>query len=178
MLQWISGLLDRIFAVVGALLCAQTPMFIQQYIHQLSGHVYELKYQLNTIEQTASSRGKTLPQYIQKFIDSSDYDFFSQGQIMQGMIERTNSLSQAFQEITSASVFSKPFVFIRHLDWDIVKDTYTHFQIGIPLTFEGLIYSLAGICIGYAIFQVLSRVTLLLYQTLFDRNKHTSLTKG
>lgn len=54
MIKWIGGLIDRIFAVVGALACLQFPLFLQQYQQHLSGHVVELQIQIQAMQRAAS----------------------------------------------------------------------------------------------------------------------------
>jgi hypothetical protein len=65
--------------VIGAFVASQIPEFIQQYTQRLAGHVNELYRLLNQMRQVASYSNKTLDQYIQKFITSSDPDFARQG---------------------------------------------------------------------------------------------------
>lgn len=152
MLQWFGGLLDRICAVVGALAVSQIPLFIQQYKHQLSGHVAELQIQVDAMRQAASHSGKTLEQFIKKFVDSQDGDFSLQGEIMQSMVSRWHSLSDAFFALKDASLFTKPVVFALHFNPAIAKETMDSFVPGIPLSLEGGVYALIGIGVGYFVF--------------------------
>lgn len=164
MSNWLIGFFDRAFAVVGALACAQAPMFIQQYGHQLSGRVAELKLQVQSIEYSASLGQKSLEQYVQRFLESGDLDFARQGELMQRMTERYNVLSIAINELNSATVISKPFIFIKEFNWDIASSTFSQFQPGIPFTFEGLIYAIAGIALGYGLFALFMTIVRLCYK--------------
>ncbi len=156
MINWLSNLLDRVFAVGGALICFQAPVFMQQYGHQLSGRVEELKLQINGMMNVAIQGQKTLPQFIQRFIESGDPDFMRQGQLMQWTSERYEKLSEAYQALTHASVISKPFVFLRDFNWTIAQSTFNEYQPGISFTFEGMVYGLLGIGLGYGLFYLLS----------------------
>src|SRR5690606_12726079 len=39
----------------------------------------------------------------------------------------------------------RPFVFIRHLDPEIARATWSIYQPAVPTTLEGLLYALAGV---------------------------------
>lgn len=152
MLKCICGLLDRICAVAGALLLSQLPLFMQQYIQQLSGHTEELQVQVEAIKAAATHSGKTLEQFIQKFIESSDIDFTRQGDIMLAMLNRWYTFSDAFSTLQTSSVFKRPFVFLSYFNLDIAKSTWHNYSFGLPLNIEGLIYALLGIMFGYLFF--------------------------
>lgn len=65
MFKWIGGLMDRACAVVGAVVFAQAPLFMQQYSQQLIGRTAELKLQVDGMKQAANLSGKTLEQLTQ-----------------------------------------------------------------------------------------------------------------
>lgn len=165
MSNWVTGLFDRVFAVVGALACAQVPMFIQQYSQQLTGRVAELKLQVGSIASAAAQGSKSLPQYIQRFIDSGDQDFMLQGELMQKMTLRFGKLSGALDDLSTTSIWTKPLVFIRDFSWDIAQSTFADFQPGIPFTLEGLVYALIGIGLGYGLFSVIASLWRFSYRT-------------
>ncbi len=157
MFKWINGLLDRIFAVAGALLFSQAPVFIQQYKQQLAGRVAELQSQVEKMRWVAHQSGKTLDMYIQKFVSQSDADFARQGELMQGMVMRHADLSTAHQALFESTVFSRPLVFARHFDFAIAKQTYSSFEFGFLFSIEGLVYSIIGVGIGYFAYYLFSR---------------------
>lgn len=152
MFKWIGGLIDRIFAAAGGVLFSQAPLYMKQYAQQLSGHVAELRYQVDAMRQAATNSGKTLEQFIQKFVDSNDIDFVRQGDIMSAMVNRWYSITEALVALQDSSVFTRPFVFIKHMNWDIIKSTWSQYVFGIPLTLEGLIYAVLGIIFGFCVF--------------------------
>ncbi len=163
MMSWLTGLLDRTFAVLGALVGTQAPMFIQQYHQQLSGRVAELKLQIEAMTKIAVQGQKTLQQYIEHFIQSGDPDFMRQGELMLALNDRYETLLHAFQQLTSASALSKPFIFIREFNWDIASSTFVDFQTGVPFTLEGLGYGVIGIGLGYGVFCVIAKTAKLVY---------------
>lgn len=180
MSNWLTGLFDRIFAVVGALVCAQAPMFIQQYSQQLSGRVAELKLQVGAIANVAAQGNKPVTQYIQRFLDSGDQDFMLQGELMQKMTLRYGHLSEALTDLGTSSMWSKPFVFMRDFSWDIAQSTFTDFQPGIPFTLEGFIYALIGIGLGYGFFALIAFIARFFYNciaNLFRRPAGASTTR-
>lgn len=158
MTYWFISLLDRVFAVGGALICVQAPMYIQQYGHQLSGRVAELKLQVNGMMNAAAEGSKTLPQFIKRFLDSGDSDFMRQGQLMLASAERYEELSGALNSLNHSSAISRPFVFLRDFNWEIASATFSDFQPGISFSLEGLAYGLVGLGLGYGLFCLLSKL--------------------
>jgi hypothetical protein len=155
MIRLISKLLDRAFVVVGALVLSQTPLFMQQYTQQLSGHVSELHLQIDAMRRVASHSNKSLEQYIQKFLNSTDDDFRGQGEIMRGVMERWAYLNDGLQAFQTAKVWERPYIFVKYFSWEIGTAAYHNYRIGIAFTLESLIYALAGMILGYLLFLIL-----------------------
>lgn len=158
MFKWLVTLLDRLFAVAGALVFSQAPLFIHQYSLQLAGHQAELNLQINTMRQAALQTGKSLDQYIQKFISSTDHDFQLQGEIMQAMVVRWNHLSETLSSLQDSSLFHRPFIFLQHFDTEIVKSTANNFHLGIPLNPEGACYAVIGVIFGFLTFFIIRKI--------------------
>jgi len=156
MFKWIGGLFDRLCAVVGCLLFLQLPLFMQQYQQELKGHVAELEWQVSLITNAAQLSGKTLDQYIHKFMTSGDIDFARQGEILSAMVVRWNALSNSLNALNHASVWERPYFFFSTFNYEIVKSSLETFQVGIPLTLEALVYGLLGMLLGYALYRVFS----------------------
>lgn len=151
-------MLDRIFAVLGALLFIQFPVFMEQYVMHLAGRVDELQYQVLLMREVATQSGKTLKDFIAKFTESSDLDFSRQGELMQGMVQRLSSFSDSLASLLNANFLSRPFKFLFHLDWEVVKSTFSMYKVGLFLTFESLIYALIGIVVGYYLYQIIHTI--------------------
>jgi hypothetical protein len=154
----VTALLDRIFAAAGALLLAQMPMFMVQYSQQLAGRSGELGLQLDAIRRIASDSGKSLPQYIDKFVAAGDPDFTRQGELIHQMATRYQFLLDSETQLSEASPFAKPFIFMQQLDWEVAHSTWQHFQFGIPFNLEGLTYALIGLVGGCLLFLILNRL--------------------
>lgn len=172
MLNWVGGLFDRICAVIGAVICAQAPLFMQQYAQQLIGREAELRRQVDAMRQAAGVSGKTLEQLIAKFGANPDSDIVLQGQLMQNLVDRWHSFTDALLAMQNSSVFERPFVFLANLNIDTFKSTLQNFAIGIPLTPEGGVYAVIGIVIGYSVFSTLRKLmrALLIACHLVKRN--------
>lgn len=162
-LRSFNGLLDRIFVVIGAFLGCQIPEFVQQYTQRLAGHVDELQRLLTQIRQIASYSHRTLEEYIAKFSLSSDPDFVHQGQFMQGILERWQTLNQALVELTQSSIWLRPYVFFKGLQPDIAKSTFKDFQPGLNLSIEGFFYAGLGMLLGWTLYRLVSMCILLGY---------------
>jgi hypothetical protein len=158
MLKWIGGLMDRAFAVLGAILFAQAPLFMQQYTQQLIGREAELKLQVDAMRNAAAISGKTLEAFIRKFAESGDIDFSSQGEAMQAMVGRWHQLSDALAAMQNSTMWGRPFAFIYHLNGDAFGSTLTNFHAGLPINLEGGAYALVGIVFGYFVFATLRKI--------------------
>lgn len=174
LIRMLSGIIDRLFALAGALSFSQTPLFIQQYRQQLFGRVEELNLQIRVLHDAAKLSGKTLEQYIDKFIQNPDIDFSRQGMIMQGLVQRWTELNQSLHALTEADLWKKPLVFIHYYNKDVAEATWRHFELGIPLTVEGGVYALFGMAIGFFTFFVLKSTLSIFWKgclSLFNLRK-------
>lgn len=152
---FLQKILDRFFVVFGAFLFFQFPLFIHQYQQQLIGHVYELEWQVVTMRDAASKSEKSLDQYVKKFLNHPDPDFSRQGMVMNRILTRWEKLTTSLLRLQQASILTRPFMFLRYLQWDIFKSTAETFQPGISFTLEGLVYALLGMINGYLLFHLL-----------------------
>lgn len=144
----IQKILERIVISLCVILCMQLPFFITQYTHQLRGHIDELKWQVEQMGMSASFSGKTLDEYISKFIKNFDPDFANQGIMMRSIVHRYEKLSHACMQLKNSSIFTRPFVFFRYVQLDIFSATFKDFKMGISFTLESIVFGLIGIFIG------------------------------
>lgn len=155
--SFINNLLDRLFVVAGAFLGSQIPQFIQQYTQRLAGNVDALQKLLTQLRNIALFSSKSLEQYIQKFRDSSDPDFISQADFMQGILMRWQDLHQTLDHLTQSSIWLRPYYFLKDLQPDVAHSTLESFQPGLSLTIEGLCYAGVGMILGWAFYQLISK---------------------
>lgn len=168
MWEWLGGLLDRICAVIGAVIFVQIPLFINQYTQQLFGRESELRLQVDAMRNAANLSNKTLDQYVGKFIQNADVDFSHQGAIMQAMIDRWHTISEGLSALQDSSVFTRPFVFFAHFNSDTFSGTLKEYTFGFPFTIEGAVYALLGILVGYFLVCGLRKVCLYC-RSIFQR---------
>ncbi len=152
---WMIKIIDRLFTLACALGFVQIPLFINEYMHQLVGRQAELRLYVEAMQKSAAISNKSLEQYINKFLQSADIDFIQQGNLMESMVERFSRISDALSSLQTASLGTRPFVFMSHLDSAIFQSTFKHFTIGVPFTWEGAIYAIVGVVIGYCLFSCL-----------------------
>lgn len=170
MIKLLSKVIDRLFVVAGAILLLQAPLFIQAYRQHLAGHVAELTWQVDEMQQIATESGKTLDDFVQKFVQNTDKDFSRQGKLMEKVISRQRDFSIALSRLNNASILSRPFVFLWNYNHKIASTTLSMFSLGVPLTFEGVVYALVGMLIGFAVFAFLRKIV----RTVFGIKGSTS----
>lgn len=153
-----SGFLDRVLCVVGAVLFSQGPEFIQQYLQRLGGHVDEARRQVEQFRHTAEQSGVSLEQLIAQTNANSDAAVAKLGGVMSTAAERLHSLEASQAAITQASIFERPFVFLRHADLQIAQSTWNIFKPAVPTTAEGLVYALAGMLVLLLLYHVAFRI--------------------
>ncbi|MCB1114577.1 MAG: DUF2937 family protein [Chlamydiia bacterium] len=151
-----TKIVDRCFAVLGALIFMQAPAFIQDYTQVLLGHLSESSWEVDQLKRIALKAGKPLDQLIQKYQDNPDIDVALQGDFIQTLVLREEGFRQAYFNLSHANPFQKPFVFAKYLQWDIVKETTSVFTPSVPMTLEALIWGAFGLLVGYSFFRLLS----------------------
>lgn len=158
MFRFVGSLCDRICAVLAAIIFMQLPLFISQYMQQLTGREAELRLQVDAMRQAARISGKSLEELINKFVSSSDGDFIRQGELMQSMLERWEGMFKSLVSLQQSSIFAKPFNFILHLNTETFSSTLKNYSFGLPVTIEGAIYAFCGLVVGYLLFSGLRRL--------------------
>lgn len=158
MWKWIDGFLDRLAALSGAILFSQWPAFMEQYVQNLSGRVAELQIQVDQLNSLAASFHKTVPEYVNKFLNSQDPEFRAQGIVLQSLTDRFSYLQTSLQTISSAPVWQKPFSFLTTFQWDVAKNAYKQFSPAFSLTLEGIVFAFVGLCVGVSLYRVVRSV--------------------
>lgn len=158
----VSYVIDRLFIVCGAFVGSQIPAFMSQYTQHLRGHVDELNHLLGQLTKVAAQSGKTLDVYIQKFLVSSDSDIVAQGEFIQEIISRTHHLSGMLKELNESTLWTRPYVFLKNLNYDIVQSTYYHYQPSLNFNLEGLCYIGLGVLVGFVTFKLLAKCMKLM----------------
>jgi hypothetical protein len=149
-----EGLLDRLLCVLGAVVFSQVPEFMQQYLQRLGGHLDEARRQLRQFQQAAEQSGLTLDRLITQTATNADTAVAKLGVVMTKTVTRVETLESAQSAMENASLWSRPFVFLRHMDSSIAHATWSIFKPAVPTTAEGLVYALCGMLILNAIYHL------------------------
>lgn len=139
-----DGVIDRILCVVGAIAFSQFPEFMQQYLQRLGGHLDEARRQLARFRDVAAQSGLSLDHLIHQTNANPDPAVAKLGGVMADAALRVDTLETAQSALQHASLWSRPFVFLRHVDGSIAHATWAAFKPAVPTTVEGLVYAAAG----------------------------------
>jgi hypothetical protein len=144
--------LERALCVIGALAFSQLPEFFQQYLQRLGGHLDEARRQLEQFRDTAAHSGLTLDQLIDQTNAAREPVVAGLGKVMADTELRVQVLSASEAAIRDASVWTRPFVFLRHCDPRIAHATWLAFKPAVPTTAEGALYAGAGMLVLLALY--------------------------
>jgi hypothetical protein len=145
-------LLDRILCVAGAVAFSQAPEYMQQYFQRLGGHLDEATRQLRQFEQVAAQAGESVSAFATRAQASADTVMARMGDIVAATIVRVDDLSAAVAALRHATPWSRPFVFLEHVDMEIARATWRAFKPAVPTTFEGALYAAAGMVVFLALY--------------------------
>lgn len=159
-----EGLLDRLLCVFGAVVFSQAPEFMQQYLQRLGGHLDEARRQLQQFQETAAQSGLSLDRFIAQTSTNADTAVAKLGAVMSGAVARVDTLESAQSALQHASLFSRPFVFLRHVDSSIANSTWSIFKPAVPTTAEGLVYALCGMLVFIAIYHLGVKYPIVRFQ--------------
>ena len=146
-------LLDRVLCVLGAAGLSQAPEFFQQYLQRLGGHLDEARRQLAGFEEVARKSGLSFQQYIDLLRSQPADAVANTGARIAEIQTRVESLSAAEAALRGANLWERPFVFLRHADWDIAGRTWEVFKPAMPVTAEGFVYAAAGMVLALVLYQ-------------------------
>ncbi len=149
----IGGILDRAFSAAGALAFSQIPAYMDQYLLFLKGMLQESRRQVESVQDRASLSGKTLQQFIDKHLASPDPDFSASGLIMKDTLQRYENYRLAVADLEHSTVFQKPFYFLYHFDFSLIKEI--NYTPSIPVTMEAGVYALAGLVFGLIVYTII-----------------------
>ena len=138
-----------LFVLLCTALFAQFPIFVDQYLMRLEGHLAESSHQIDAFTQAAFAGGKSLDQYITKFLAQSDPDFLAQGRVMQAAVGRHHFLTSACAALQSANPFVRPVVFVRYVDRTLLAETWDGFTPGLLITLNLALWAFIGFVCGW-----------------------------
>ncbi len=150
-------ILDRVLCAVGAIGFSQFPEFIQQYLQRLEGHLDEARLAVDRFKDAAAQSGMTLDQLIAGASQNPDPSIGKLGEVVRLASVRVSDLASADAALRQASLWTRPFVFLRHVDWSIARATLSIYRPAVPTTAEGLLYALAGMVSVLVLYHVFIR---------------------
>ncbi|HZF47304.1 MAG TPA: DUF2937 family protein [Polyangiaceae bacterium] len=164
MLRFSEGLIDRLLCVLGAVSFTQVPEFIQQYLQRLGGHLDEARRQVEGFTKVAALSQLTARELIERTAQNPDEAVARLSSVMREAIERVEHLTAAEAAIRDASAWTRPFVFLAHMDPAIAGATWDVYRPAVPTTLEGVVYAGFGILVLWGLYYGLLRypVTALL----------------
>jgi hypothetical protein len=77
--------------------------------------------------------------------------------VVQEAVARVGDLAAADDALRHASVWTRPFVFIGHLDAGIARATLAIYRPAVPTTAEGLLYAGLGMVLVLALYHLAVR---------------------
>lgn len=156
----VEGILDRVVCVLGAVFAAQTPEFFQQYLQRLGGHLDEARRQLVAFESAAEAAGKPWARFVADTSANTDPGLAQLGHTMAATADRVAHLASAQAALLDASIWTRPWAFLRHLDTAIAHATAAVFKPAVPTTAEGLVYAGAGVALAFGLWHFVVRLPL------------------
>jgi hypothetical protein len=150
-------LVDRILCVAGAVLFSQLPEFMQQYLQRLEGHLDEARLVLSRFRDAAAQSGMSLDQLVAGSSQNPDPSMGRLGAVVGQAIARVDALSAADTALRQASAWTRPFVFLAHMDGGIARATLSIYRPAVPTTAEGLTYAGFGVVCALALYHLAVR---------------------
>lgn len=151
LLRPVLELIDRIVCIVAAIALAQAPLYIEQYVHVLSGALAEAKIAYTDLEKRAASLMPPLSveEFISHHLQSEDEVFQASGKHFQEQVLRYENYQLAYEKLTTCSLLQKPFVFLQYKNDALLQAL--DFKPGFPFSTEGLVYGLIGALLGFVL---------------------------
>ena len=152
----IGALLDRIVCIVFAVVFAQGPVYIAQYLDVLAGARMESEKNLRKVQEQAEDNGVTVEDFVSRLLGNSDPLVRSSGETIQNLLVSYEQYESAYSAISTANVWQKPFRLIQHFDPSIGEALV--FNPSVPLSIEGAVYAFIGLIIGWLLFSLIASI--------------------
>lgn len=144
----VGRIANGLAAIVGAGFASQFPEFYQQYLQRLGGRLDQALVQEARIFEAAQGQGLSVPDYVQRFLDSGDPVFRAEGQLLQETLKDAETLRAALVELVNASPLARPFTFAENVDSGLFQATLEAYVPAMPVSVEGFAYAAIGMLLG------------------------------
>jgi len=148
--------------LAGAAGLSQFPEFSQQYTQRLAGKVEELTRFVAEFDADAQAVGISREAALVD-LDQSGAIGARRSQTMAATIARQERLSTALDNLRGADPFSRAIHANAFTDGEVARGTLDDFKPAMPLTFEGIVFAVAGFLAGSFIFGVILRILGMLF---------------
>lgn len=166
----LDNFLDRVASILGAFILIQFPQFFSQYLQRLGGHLDEARQTVDLYTSTANSLEMTINEFIDTHLQAANPVFVSSGEKISQIANRFYSLENSFLALDGASPFTRLWIFVKEVDWEIARQAWRNFTPGIPTNLEGLLYALLGLLLGWGLYSM-AKGFLCLIKGLFTRKE-------
>jgi hypothetical protein len=146
-----GSLVERLFVFFAALLLSQAPQYMNLYLNVLSGAKATYEKSVKEIADKAAELEMSTKEFIDDLTKSTSQAAKKSGELHQSQINNLENAKLAFDAIKNASAFSRPFKFLKHVDWALAKNV--QFQPAFPFTLEALMYVIVGIVLGMLLYR-------------------------
>ena len=150
-------LLDRVLCVAGAVVFSQAPEFMQQYLQRLEGHLDEARLVVSRFKDAAAQSGLSIDQLVAGTVQNPNPAVGRLGGVIREAVTRVGDLASADEALRQATIWTRPFVFVAHLDGGIAKATLAIYKPAVPTTIEGFLYAGIGVMVVMAFYHLAIR---------------------
>lgn len=146
LLKSFGSLTDRIICVAFAVLFAQVPVYISQYVDVLSGARMEAKKVYDEVAEVANEYGQSVEVFLGEMAENPDQRVRDLTGVQLNTVQRYHRYTEALEALTKRAGWLKPFALMNHYDPSIHAAMF--FEPNVPLTIEGAIYALMGVIVA------------------------------
>jgi len=126
---------------------SQFPEYSQQYVQRLGGAVDELTTVVEDFDASAQASGQNREAAL---LSMDGTEFLNRRQDdMRRTMTRQDTLTQDYDALRDANAFERLAYITKLTDTGITERTWDDFQPAVPLTLDGLIFTVVGYLAGY-----------------------------
>lgn len=130
---------------------------MQQYLQRLEGHLDEARLVVDRFKDAAAQSGMSLDQLVAGSAQNPDPSMGRLGGVIRASVARVDELTAADAALRQASLLSRPFVFLAHMDRGVARATLAIYKPAVPTTLEGFVYAGLGIILVLSIYHLAIR---------------------
>ena len=172
----IGSVIDRILCVVFAVVLAQAPVYIAQYIDVLAGAQMEAQKTYDDLDNRAAKYEMTVKEFLDRLLENSDPLVRENAEATASTVDRYVRYSAALDDLLNSSALSRPFKLMKHYDPSI--HAAMKFEPNVPLTIEGAFYALAGVLIALLIIGFFRMIFNKIFTSSESENAKKSKTEA